>query len=213
MRQSEPNARPSRSAAGFSLIELLVVVFIIAAMAAVSLPAIGRFIRNYQIRGASQQVATEINVARSKAINKNVNLGVVFAVVGTNQYRWVVEDDQAPGDTVNWFAVSGEDWATLTADNAQAGPVQTLPARAEFDDPTNCGIPAGPDTWGVRFNQLGSYCEFGTGTCGGAPPGATFVNNFVRIAGGKASVCVREGATNLRRWVSVNSGGRVASQP
>src|ERR1044071_672016 len=122
MRQSMLNAKRRPDAAGFSLLELLIVVAIIAAMAAVSLPSIGRYIRNFRIKGASQQVATELNVARSKAIMKNVNLGVVFAVVNSTQYQWVIEDDQLPESTnpPNWNSVANEDWAVLVADPNQA---------------------------------------------------------------------------------------------
>ena len=63
---------------GFTLVELLVVVAIIAIMAAISLPFIVGYLRHYKIRGASQEVAKEIQAARGKAISKNVNFGVVF---------------------------------------------------------------------------------------------------------------------------------------
>ena len=214
MRQSMLNAKRRPDAAGFSLLELLIVVAIIAAMAAVSLPSIGRYIRNFRIKGASQQVATEMNVARSKAIMKNVNLGVVFAVVNSTQYGWVIEDDQQPQSTPNWSAIPGEDWATLVADPAQAGTLQTLPTNVSFDDPANCTTLTGTDTFGLRFTQLGSTCAFGTGSCGVAPPNASAITtNYVRAAGAKHIVCLKENSTNLRRAVEISSGGRVLNQP
>lgn len=213
MTQSKPSARPCQSAAGFSLVELLVVVAIIAAMAAVALPNIGQYLRNYQIKGATQQVATEMNVARSKAIMKNVNLGVVFAVVSSTQYRWVVEDDQTPQTAPNWSAVSGESWPTLAADPAQAGVLQRLPANVVFDAPANCPGLTGTDTWGVRFTQLGSTCVFGSSTCGAEPPNATALPTLVRITGGTHTVCLLESRTNQRSTVSVTPGGRVLVKP
>ena len=49
---------------GFTIVEILVVVAIIAIMAAVALPSIATYVRNYRIRGATQEVASEIQTAR-----------------------------------------------------------------------------------------------------------------------------------------------------
>jgi len=87
MRQHRTKAVHRHRSPGFSLVELLIVLGIIGAMAAVALPSVARYVRNFRIKGATQQVAMEINVARSKAITKNVNLRVVFAVVNDTQYR------------------------------------------------------------------------------------------------------------------------------
>ena len=214
MRQFNPKATDRHRSAGFSLVELLVVMFIIGVMAAVALPSIGRYVRNFRIKGATQQVAMEINQARSKAIMKNVNLGVVFAVVNSTQYGWVIEDDQLPQTTPNWRDVAGENWATLVADPAQAGTLQSLPTNVSFDDPANCNLTSGSATWGLRFTQLGSTCAFGAGSCGDAPPGATAITtNYVRSLGSSHAVCLKENTTNLRRTVAISSGGRVLVQP
>lgn len=215
MRQFKPKATQRPADAGFTLIELLVVVAIIGAMAAVGLPAIGRYIRNFRIKAATQQVAMEINVARSKAITKNVNLGVVFAVVNDTQYQWVLEDDQQPLTSPNWSGIGGENWATLVADPLQRGSRQSLPTNVVFDAPANCpGMPSGTDTWGMRFTQLGATCAFGTGSCGAVPPNAgAITDNFVRNVGTGHAVCLKEINTSLRKTVSVSTGGRVAAQP
>src|SRR5262245_38051098 len=144
--------RPS----GFSVIELLIVVGIIGILAAVSLPAIGRYIRNYQIRAASQQVLGEIQAARGKAISKNVNFGVVFLIVNATQYQYVIEDDQNPElNTSKTRYTTYQNISTLQGDavrkTTQFGPIRDLPRGVVFG--TTCsGFTAGAKAF--RFNRL-----------------------------------------------------------
>jgi prepilin-type N-terminal cleavage/methylation domain-containing protein len=208
-----------RRDAGFSLVELLAVVAIIAIMAAVALPSIARYVRNYRIKAATQQVAGELQSARMKAISKNVNLGVVFAIVSNTQYGYAVEDDLNPQRAIPWTSVAtegGSSWTALIADPAQAGPLRTLPLNLQFDSPANCNWPAtgaAPNDWGIRFSRLGGACKFGGG-CGPTPPSPPAYTNYVFFAAdGTATICLRETVTNLRRAVIVASGGRILGQP
>jgi prepilin-type N-terminal cleavage/methylation domain-containing protein len=204
--------------AGFSLIELLVVVAMIVVLVAVALPNIGQYIRNYRVRGAVSQLASELQVARAKAISKNVNLGVVFAVVSSNQYQYAVEDDTNPRAAAPhpWGMVAqegGGSWTALLADPGQGGPLRTLPLGVQFDNPANCGPAPTSTAWGLRFGRLGAACDF-AGSCAPGPPNPPPYVQYVGFQNsGSALICLWEQTTNLRRTVTITSGGRIRTQP
>jgi type II secretory pathway pseudopilin PulG len=196
-------SKGSGTQAGFSLVEAVIAVAIIMIMAAVALPNIGKYIRNYKVRGAAQDVAGLMQTARSKAIMSNTNAGVSFYVVDLDSYRYVQEDLPA-----------GE----------QYGPLQDLPTGVQFVPATAAN--SGPS---VRFNRLGNYCnpaDSASGCATAAPlpctpaeasrcnlsPGANFVEPDPAVTGGLV-VTVLESSTGLRRTVRLAPGGRVLPQP
>jgi prepilin-type N-terminal cleavage/methylation domain-containing protein len=201
MRNEVSKGRSRQS--GFSLVEMLIAVAIIAIMAAVALPNIGQYIRNYKVRGAAQDVAGMMQTARSKAIMSNTNAGVSFYVVDLDSFRYVQEDLPA-----------GE----------QYSPLQDLPSGVQFVPTTASN--SGPS---VRFNRLGSYCNPADSSSGCATavplpctaaeaarcnlsPGANFVEPDPAMTGGLV-VTVLESNTGLRRTVRLAPGGRVLPQP
>lgn len=194
--------------AGFTLIELLVVVGIIVILAAISLPAILQFIRNYRINGAAQQVAGEVQAARTKAIMRNVNRGVLFLVMPDpnnpalfNRYQWVLPEQVAP---VGGYVTLDQ----LQLLPAQAGPVKALPDGVTF---VNAGTAPS-----VGFTRLGASCDPAAG-CGipvvaqGAAVLCPTCINFDPVAA-QSTLTLTQEISGLTRTVTIMTGGRVLAQ-
>jgi prepilin-type N-terminal cleavage/methylation domain-containing protein len=195
---------PRRTERGFSLVEMLIVVAIIMIIAAVALPNIGQYIRNYRIAGAAQEVAGELQAARSRAIMSNTNNGVSFVVVDRDSYRFV-QEDRPPAEPER---LSG---------------MRTLPQGVEFvvsdlDDPAPT----------LRFLRLGGFCRPSFGSCPAPVPlaersraneaslvdGATDDGLYIGTdPNGVMEIRLREIGTGLERTVRIAPGGRVLAQP
>jgi len=113
--------RDMRQTAGFTLIEILIVVGLVAVMAAVTVPTVAGAMDRYYINSAGQQVASTIRTARFQAVARNQNLEVRFDVA-PGQYR-VFED------------------GGVTA----VGEVQRLPTRVSFGDGSAAVVDLQPD--------------------------------------------------------------------
>ena len=186
------------SSAGFSMVELMIVVALIVVMAAVGLPNLMGYLRQAKVRGAMQQVAGELQAARNKAIAKNTNSGVAFAIIDADTYRFYVSDVTGPS----------------------LGPIQQLPAGVTFTAGTLPGFAftslGAPVAYGTPPGITGapaqatlcptpSELRLCTDQAGG---------DYIRRdpATGIYRVELIENATQLTRWVEVAPGGRVVTQ-
>ena len=185
---------------GFSLIELLTVVGLIGVLAAIGIPRVLNYMRFFQIRAGATQVASELQAARSQAIKRNTNFGVVFVALSATTYQWCIEDVTGVVQSVPASATRCGTPGT-TGDS-----VQTLPTDIQF-------LATGPGR-AIRFMRLGNTCLIGAVGCTtNNLPGAT---NYVTdvpaapcVAGDLMITLQKATQTGLTRTICVAPGGRV----
>lgn len=99
---------PSRRVSGFSLIELMVTISLIAALLTLGVPAFGKWAADAGTRGTAEQLATALRLAQTTAIthNRTTMFALTDAVPAYNA--------KAVANGSNWFislqpsALSGE---------------------------------------------------------------------------------------------------------
>jgi prepilin-type N-terminal cleavage/methylation domain-containing protein len=223
-----PNMSKSRGReSGFTLLEILVVLGIIGVVSAVSIPRILEYVRQSRVRAAAQELGTQVNAARMKAVMKNANFGVVFVVQNATTYWIHVEDDltlpKSGRQSLNMNAPDAAqstrgrlpDGITFATGAAQC---PSLPSAAPAPG-TTALFPAiaafAPNASAFRFTFLGARCKPDPAdtTCPDAPiSGGTPAVLAMNDATGNSTVCLWDPRVGLSRAVTVASGGRVASQ-
>ena len=84
-----PVSRMGQTDAGFTAVEIMMVVAIAGIVAAVSVPSISGAMQQYALNGAREIVAAEIRLARFTAVSTNRTVRVRFDCPGSDQLRIV----------------------------------------------------------------------------------------------------------------------------
>lgn len=116
-----------RAAAGFTLVEIMVVVAIVAVLGAVAAPSFTQLIASQRLKGASSDLFSALMRARSEAIKRNTEVSLKPATASQWPSGWVIPN---PGDSGNKLdehgplagvAVSGPDGVVFLANGRVKG--------------------------------------------------------------------------------------------
>jgi prepilin-type N-terminal cleavage/methylation domain-containing protein len=91
MRMAMRTPAAETGEAGFSLIELMVVLVVFGIVTAVALPGLNKFLRSVELSGTVERMATSLRVVRQRAVTENNNYVVVLG--GHDNVDWWDDDD------------------------------------------------------------------------------------------------------------------------
>jgi len=103
---------------GFTLIELVVVLVIMAILLAVSVSSFSAWIRNMRIRAAAESVITGLELAKSEALKRNT--GVRFSLVDSLGGGCALVANSTDASAWNWMISIGDPIANSCPDTTAA---------------------------------------------------------------------------------------------
>jgi type IV fimbrial biogenesis protein FimT len=188
---------------GFTLVELLIGMSIIAILALLGAPAMGTFLQNSKLSNAAASYYAGIQLARAEAIRRNVETQFVL----TNTPLTTANLPNALALTVN-----GPNWVVRVGNGPGSPPPAFLPAAVEaksgMEGEASTSVPAiqviGAGVAPTAFDGRVRFTGFGTPP---ALPGGGNDSYVIDISNPAAGPC---GPIHCRR-ITISQGGQVAS--
>ena len=94
-----------RRTAGFSVLELMVVVAVVALLAAVATPSLVSWQRERRLTGAAANLAADLELAKMRALRENSFVAMIFSADG---YTIFVDNGAGSGDPGDWVRSGDE---------------------------------------------------------------------------------------------------------
>jgi len=93
---------------GFSMVELMVVIAIIAVLMGLAIPGFARWLPNYRLKGAARDLYSNLQLAKSGAIKDRAEWAIRFTSA-TSYEVWSARDPDSPSTNTGWNSFSPSD--------------------------------------------------------------------------------------------------------
>jgi len=151
---------------GFTLMELMIVIAIVAVVSTIAIPNFVSWFPKYRLSVASRDMVSTFQMARLKAIKANTDI-VVAINLGNDTYTVFQDDGQGSGDADNNGILDDAlNWVANGAERVYQ--TKPLPPGIDITAAAFTGAPS------VRFNRRGFPVDAAGNTTSG---GVTFRNN------------------------------------
>lgn len=110
-----------RNNSGFSTFEVAVAIAIVAIIAAITMPNYLKWLRGYRLRGATDNLVADLEMAKIRAIRDNGLVAVVFSAAG---YTVFLDNGVGAGGKLGDYVRNGDELLLRNRD---------LPAGVRFD--------------------------------------------------------------------------------
>lgn len=123
-----PAAPGARSDAGFSLVELSIVLVIFGIMSAIAIPGLNKFLRSVEMNGEVQQFATTMRVVRQRSITENNNYVLYWDATDRKLKWWDDDNNNGVQDGPEKFGETSAmaNWITVTNSSTNPFPSDTV---------------------------------------------------------------------------------------
>lgn len=114
--------------AGFTLVELAIVLVIFGIVSAIAIPGINKFLRSVEMNGEVQQFATTMRVVRQRAITENNNYVLYWDATDRKLKWWDDDNNNGVQDGPEKFGATSAmaNWITVTNSSTNPFPSDTV---------------------------------------------------------------------------------------
>jgi Tfp pilus assembly protein FimT len=148
------NGIKKKQANGFTTVELLLVIFILAVVAVIAAPSINEMMANADFDGTADRLLNDLNYSRHNAINLNTTIQVTFGINGAGAPTYNIIDINNP-NVVLRNRVLDRNYAINT------GPFNNIIRFSPLGLPmNNAGVPMGGQINIQKRDRIRNYTIF-----------------------------------------------------